>query len=103
MKIKVRGNKASARAFTIVALKGIIMEREYTQSMVGRAYAFVEDMFGLPHGDKTPYREASPVVRMTPEEAGLTCDDAMGLEPEAHTMKTVAEVSAESARRDDSE
>ena len=40
---------------------------------------------------------------MTPEEAGLTCDDAMGLELEAHTMKTVAEVSAESARRDDNE
>jgi hypothetical protein len=94
MKIKVRGNKASARAFTIVALKGIIMEMEYTQSMVERAYAFVEDMFGLPHGDKTPYREASRVVRMTPEEAGLTCDDAMGLEPEAHIMMTVAEVSA---------
>jgi hypothetical protein len=51
-------------------------------------------MFGLPHGDKTPYREASRVVRMTPEEAGLTCDDAMGLEPEAHIMMTVAEVSA---------
>ena len=79
------------------------MEKEYTQSMVERAYAFVEDMFGLPHGDKTPYREASRVVRMTPEEAGLTCDDAMELEPEAHIMMTVAEVSAENARRDDSE
>jgi hypothetical protein len=61
------------------------MDDQHTQSVVDRAYAFVEDMFGLPHGDKTPYGEASPVVRMIPEEAGLTCDDAMGLEPEAHT------------------
>ena len=50
---------------------------------------------GLPQGDKTPYGVASPVVRMIPEEAGLTCDDAMGFEPEAHTMKSFAEVSAE--------
>jgi hypothetical protein len=54
------------------------MEEEHTQSVVDRAYAFVEDMFGLTHGDKTPYGGASPVLRITPEEAGLTCDDAMG-------------------------
>ena len=71
------------------------MEEEHTQSVVDRAYAFVEDMFGLTHGDKTPYGEASPVLRITPEEAGLTCDDAMGLEPHAYTMKSVAEVGAE--------
>jgi hypothetical protein len=71
------------------------MEKEHTRSVVERAYAFVEDMFGLPHGDKTPYGVASPVVRMIPEEAGLTCDDAMGFEREAHTMKNFAEVSAE--------
>ena len=66
------------------------MEKEHTQNVVERAYAFVEDMFGLPHSDKTPYGEASPGVRMIP--GGLTCDDAMGFEPEAHTRKSFAEV-----------
>jgi len=30
------------------------METEHTQSVVERAYAFVEDMFGLEHGRQAP-------------------------------------------------
>jgi hypothetical protein len=47
MTIKARGNKAPPRAFILVALKGIIVEKKYFQSVVERAYSFVEDMFGL--------------------------------------------------------
>jgi len=74
------------------------MEKEHTQNVVERAYAFVEDMFGLPHGDKTPYGQASPMVQMIPAEAGLTCDDAMGLDP--YTFKSVGGLHIESAAND---
>ena len=59
------------------------MEKEHTQSVVERAYAFVEDMFGLQHESQTP---------------------PMGTEdPDAYTFQTVGEVSVQMRRRDDSE
>ena len=72
------------------------MEKEHTQNVVERAYAFMEDMFGLPHA---AYGQATPMVRMIPEEAGLTCDDAMGLDP--YTFKSVAELHNEKSPNDD--
>ena len=40
------------------------MEKEHTQSVVERAYAFVEDMFGLKRDDTTQLSEPGP--RITP-------------------------------------
>jgi hypothetical protein len=51
------------------------MEKEHTQSVVERAYAFVEDMFGLQHESQAP------------EDSGL------------FTYQTVGEVSLEMRRR----
>jgi len=55
---------------------------EHTQSVVERAYAFVEDMFGLRHESATPH---------DPEE------------PDAYTYKTVGQVSEEMRGRRDGE
>ena len=55
---------------------------EHTQSVVERAYAFVEDMFGLRHESATPH---------DPED------------PDAYTYQTVGQVSEEMRRRRDGE
>jgi hypothetical protein len=49
-----KGTKLEVRRLLSVVLKGIIMETEHTQSVVERAYAFVEDMFGLEHERQAP-------------------------------------------------
>jgi hypothetical protein len=59
------------------------MEKEHTQSVVERAYAFLEDMFGLQHESQTP-----PMVTE---------------DPDAYTFQTVGEVSVQMGRRDDNE
>ena len=48
------------------------MEKEHTQSVVERAYAALEDMFGLQHESQTPH---------DPED------------PDAYTYQTVGQVS----------
>ena len=58
---------------------------ETTQSVLERAYAFVEDMFGLQHENQTPHDPKVPEV------------------PDAYTFQTVGEVSAEMRRRQDGE
>jgi hypothetical protein len=58
------------------------MEEQHTQSVVERAYAFVEDMFGLQH-------------------QGQTREDLE--DPHAYTFQTVGEVSQEMRRRHDGE
>jgi hypothetical protein len=75
-------NKPPARTFTLIKLKGFLMETEHTPSAVQRAYAFVEDMFGLQHEGQT---------REDPED------------PDAYTFQTVGEVSQEMRRRHDGE
>ncbi len=77
------------------------METEHTETVVEKAVAYVKDMFGLPSGDKTPHVEPSPVVPMTTEQPGLSSDDAMRLDPPAHTFKSVGHLPTESARSDD--
>ena len=79
------------------------METEHTRSVVERAYAFVEDMFGLRHDDKTPHGELGPVVAITPPAAGLTSEDAMRLDPDAYTFQSVGELHLESKKRTDGE
>jgi hypothetical protein len=59
----------------IAERKGIIVEEGHNQSVVGRAYALLEDMFGLEH------------ERQAPEDPG------------AFTYQTVGEVSLEMRRR----
>ena len=55
---------------------------EHTQSVVERAYAFVEDMFGLRHESPTPHESN---------------------DPDAYTYQTVGEASQEMRRRHDGE
>ena len=77
------------------------MDTEHTETVVEKAVAYVKDMFGIPPGDRTPDVEAKPeYTDSTPE---LTSEDAMRLDPHADTTKSVAEVNAESARREDGE
>jgi hypothetical protein len=73
------------------------METEHTETVVEKAVAYVKDMLGIPPGDRTPDVEAKPEYTDTAPE--LTSDDAMRLHP--YTTKSVAEVNAESARRED--
>jgi hypothetical protein len=77
------------------------METEHTETVVEKAVAYVKDMFGIPPGDRTPDVETKPEYPdATPEP---TSEDAMRLDPHAYTLKSVAEVNAESARREDGE
>jgi hypothetical protein len=73
------------------------METERTETVVEKAVAYVKDMFGIASGDRTPEVEAKPEYADAAPE--LTSEDAMRLDPQAYTMKSVAQVSAESATR----
>jgi hypothetical protein len=75
------------------------METKHTETVVEKAVAYVKDMFGISPVDKASDGEANRVVRMNPEGAGLTCDDAMGLDP--YTFKSVAELHVKKAANDD--
>ena len=77
------------------------METEHTETVVEKAVAYVKDMLGIPPGDRTPDVEAKPEYSDTAPE--LTSEDAMRLDPHAYTTKSVAEVNADSARREDGE
>jgi len=77
------------------------METEHAETVVEKAVAYVKDMLGIPPGDRSPDVEAKPEYSDTAPE--LTSEDAMRLDPQAYTMKSVAEVNAESARREDGE
>jgi hypothetical protein len=77
------------------------METEHTETVVEKAVAYVKDIFGIPPSDKTPDVEAKPeYVDAAP---AVTARDAMRIEPDRYTFKSVAEVNAESARREDGE
>jgi hypothetical protein len=52
--LTIRGNKPPARAFSLVALKGIIMETEQTETVVEKTVAFVKNTLGIPPADKPP-------------------------------------------------
>jgi hypothetical protein len=77
------------------------METEHTETVVEKAVAYVKDMFGIPTGDRTPDVKAQPEYIDTAPEP--TIKDAMRIEPDGYTFKSVAEVHAETARRDDGE
>ena len=66
------------------------METEHSETVVEKAVAYVKDMFGLPPVDKASDGEASRVVRMTPQEAGLTPEDAR-LDPHASAFNKIVE------------
>jgi hypothetical protein len=67
------------------------------QSVVERAYAFVEDMFGLEHADKTAHTQLTPATPIIAQPADLASEDGMRHDP--FTFKSVAEVYIENARR----
>jgi hypothetical protein len=64
-------------------------------SVVQRAYAFVEDMFGLEHAFGEPRR----AIPDTTQEVGPASDHSNSADE--YTYKTVAEISIERARRTD--
>jgi hypothetical protein len=67
------------------------------RSVVERAYAYVEDMFGLEHADKTAHAELSPGIPITAQRPSLSSEDAMWLDP--YTFQSVAELHLENRRR----
>ena len=77
------------------------METEHTETVVEKAVAYVKDMFGIPPGDRTPDVEAKPEYADTAPVPSTK--DAMRIEPDGYTFRSVAEVNAESARREDGE
>ena len=77
------------------------METVHTETVVEKAVAYVKDMFGIPPGDHNPDVEAKPEYADTAPE--LEAEDAMRLDPHAHTVKGIVEVSAERARRENGE
>jgi hypothetical protein len=77
------------------------METEHTEGVIEKAVAYVKDMFGAPPYHRHVDSEGRPIIPETSTEIELTSKDAMRLDPHAYTTKTVAEVSAESARHED--
>jgi hypothetical protein len=73
------------------------METEHTETVVEKAVSFVKDMLGIPAADHTPEVEAKPEYTDTPQE--ITSADALRPDPEAVTMKSVAEINADAVRR----
>jgi hypothetical protein len=86
---EARGNKALARAFMLVALKGFIMETEHKETVVEKAVAYVKDKIGI--GDKAP--DAKPDTPIS--------KDAKPLDPD--TFKSVGDLHMERLRREDGE
>ena len=96
--LTTRGNKAPARAFIPIALRGFIMETEHTEGVIEKALAFVKHTLGIPPVDQTPDVVAKPEYTDTAPEP--TIEGAMRLDPYAYTTKSVAEVNIERARRE---
>ena len=66
------------------------METEHPETVVEKAVAYVKDMLGIAPSDKTPDVEAKPEYTDTPTE--VTAEDAMRLDPNAYTRKSVADL-----------
>jgi hypothetical protein len=77
------------------------METEHTETVVEKAVAYVKDMFGIPPGDRAPDVQAEP--EYADAAPSLSSKDAMRIEPDGYSFRNVAEVNAESARREDGE
>jgi len=73
------------------------METEHTETVVEKAVAYVKDMLGIAPSDKTPDVVAKPEYTDTPTE--VTAEDAMRLDPNAYTRKSVADLNLEHAPR----
>jgi hypothetical protein len=82
-------------------MRGFDMETGHTETVVGKAVAYVKDMFGIPPGEKSLHGETERSLETAPSDAGPLSEHAMSLEANAYTFKTVAEVSAERARYQD--
>jgi hypothetical protein len=95
--LTTRGNKAPARAFIPIALRGFIMEMEHTEGVIEKALAFVKHTLGVPPVDQTPDVVANPEYTDTAPEP--TIEGAMRLDPRIRTLKIGAEINAE--RRED--
>ena len=69
------------------------METPHTETVVEKAVTFVKDMLGIPT-DTAPDVEAKPEYHDTAPE--ITAENAMRLDPNAYTTKTVEELNADS-------
>jgi len=92
--LTTRGNKAPARAFIPIALRGFIMETEHTEGVIEKALAFVKHTLGIPPVDQTPDVVAKPEYIDTAPEP--TIEGAMRLDPHAYAFNKIVERSRHS-------
>ena len=86
------------------------METQHPETVVEKVTHYVKDMLGIAPADETPevvakpeYSDIAPALHFDDAAPEPTSKDAMRLEPGAYTMKSVGELNAESARRQDGE
>jgi len=72
------------------------METGHTETIVGKAVAYVKDALGIPPADRPPNVVAKPEYTNAPEP---TTEDAMQLD--RYTTKSVAEMNIDRARGED--
>jgi hypothetical protein len=87
--------------FILVKPRGFIMETEHTETVVEKAVAYVKDMFGSPPYHRHVDSEGRPI--MPPTDGELAAEENKRKSPSAYTFRSVAEVNAESVRREDGE
>jgi len=80
-------NKSPARTFPSVALGGLVMETEHTETAVGKAVAYVKDILGMPAADRPPEILTKPEYTDTE----LTSDEAMPLDPRGDAFEKIVE------------
>lgn len=73
------------------------MEKEHTETVVAKAVAYLKDMFGAPPYERHVDGEGRRMMLPTESELAV----ASRFDSHAHTLKTVAQINAERARRED--
>jgi hypothetical protein len=71
------------------------METGHTETVVEKAVAYVKDVLGIHPTDAPPDVEANPEYSDTAPE--VTAEDAMRLDPNAYTMKSIGELNSETS------
>jgi hypothetical protein len=76
------------------------METEQVDGVVAKTMAMVRDMFGMSPGDNAAPRPREPMTEAIRAESESASKEDMRLNPDDYTFKSIAEVSAENARRE---
>ena len=77
------------------------METEHTETVVEKAVAYVKDMFCAPPYHRHVDSEGRPIMPRADGE--LAAEEDTRKSPSGYPLKSVAEVNAQSARREDRE